>query len=122
MDGSDPPEIARIRTVSRLLDEVVRIPGTNIRIGLDPILGVLPVAGDSVAAVLSGYIILEGYRADAPPSLLAKMIALVAVDALIGSIPVLGTLFDVFWKANTWNVDLLVAHLESDSGRRHTPE
>lgn len=121
-DGMDHPALGRVDTVGRLLDDAVRLPGTSIRVGIDPILGILPVAGDTVAAVLSGYIILEGYRADAPLSLLVKMTALVAVDALVGSIPVLGTLFDVFWTANTWNVDLLAAHLESDAGRPRGPE
>lgn len=111
-DRIDHPALSRIDTVGRLLDDAVRIPGTSIRVGLDPVLGILPVAGDAVGAVLSGYIILEGYRAGAPLSLLVKMAALVAVDAVVGSVPVLGTLFDVFWKANAWNVDLLANHLE----------
>lgn len=99
--------------MSRLLDDAVRIPGTDVRVGLDPVLGILPVVGDSVAGLLSAYIIFEGYRADAPATLLAKMVALVAVDTVVGSIPVLGPVFDTFWKANTWNVDMLASHLES---------
>lgn len=110
--------LERIETVSRVLDDFVRIPGTNIRFGLDPILGIFPIAGDSVAALLSAYIIFEGYRADAPVSLLAKMVALVTIDTLVGSVPILGTLFDVFWKANRWNVEMLSAHLETEAVRK----
>lgn len=111
-EHGDHPAMARIQTLSHLLDEAIRIPGTNIRIGLDPILGILPGAGDTAASLLSLYIVLEGVRVGAPTELLAKMVALIAVDAVIGSVPVLGTIFDAFWKANTWNVNLLAAHLE----------
>lgn len=108
------PAQKRIRAVSHVLDEAIRIPGTNIRFGLDPVFGILPVAGDTVAAVLSAYVIYEGYRVGAPASLLAKMAALVAVDTIIGSVPVLGTVFDAVWKANTWNVDMLSEYLETE--------
>lgn len=112
----DHAALNRIETIGRVLDDLVEVPGTNYRVGLDPLLGVLPVAGDSVAAVLSAYIILEGYRADAPAPMLAKMVALVAIDFVVGSVPVLGTVFDVFWKANKWNVDMLASHLEDRPG------
>lgn len=108
----DHPALARIRKVSHLLDESIRVPGTSIRFGLDPILGILPVVGDSVSSLISLYIIAEGYRADAPQQLLAKMIALAAVDFFVGSIPVVGPVFDAFWKSNTWSVGLLESHLE----------
>ena len=111
-EQDDDPALARIRTLSHLLDEAVRIPGTDIRFGLDPILGVLPVAGDSVSSLISLYIIAEGYRADAPPDLLAKMIGLAAVDFVIGSVPVIGPVFDATWKNNKWSVGLLEEYLE----------
>lgn len=114
-DSSDPaehPALSRIRSVSHLLDDAVRIPGTSIRFGLDPILGILPVAGDSVSSLISLYIIIEGYRVDAPQSVLAKMVALAAVDFFIGSVPVIGPVFDAFWKNNKWSVGLLEEHLE----------
>ncbi|MGM0718756.1 MAG: DUF4112 domain-containing protein [Halobacteriota archaeon] len=114
-DRSEQPEhpaLSRVRTVSTLLDDFIRIPGTNVRFGLDPILGILPVAGDSVSSLISLYIIAEGYRADAPPSLLAKMSGLLAVDFFIGSVPLVGPVFDAFWKNNKWSVALLEEHLE----------
>ena len=104
--------MSRVRTVSHLLDEAFRVPGTNVRVGVDPILGILPVGGDAVASLLSLYIVFEGYRNGASPRLLARMLALVAVDAVVGSVPVVGPLFDSFWKANTWNARLLADHLD----------
>ncbi len=104
--------LRRVRGLSFLLDDALKVPGTDFRIGLDPILSVLPVAGDAVAAVLSLYPVLEAYRLDVPRETLTKMLALVVVDAVGGSVPVLGTLFDAFWKANEWNVKTIERHLE----------
>lgn len=108
----DNPALPRLRALSKLFDSSLRIPGTNVRFGIDPILGILPVAGDAVSSLISLYIILEGYRADAPRSVLAKMVALTAVDFITGSIPLVGTMFDAFWKNNEWSVRLLEDYLE----------
>ena len=110
--GADEPALERARALADLLDEAVRVPGTEFRIGLDPILGILPVAGDLAMAVLSLYPVVEAYRLDAPRRTLAWMLTLVGVDAVIGSIPVVGDLFDAFWKANEWNVRALERHVE----------
>lgn len=93
--------------ISQLLDEAVRIPGTSFRIGLDPVVGILPVAGDAVATAISLYPVAEAYRFGASKSTLTKMLTLVAVDSIIGSIPVVGPVFDAFWKANKWNLRTL---------------
>jgi len=105
--------LQRVRTVARLLDEAVRIPGTEFRIGLDPVLSVLPVAGDAVGAVLSLYPVMEGYRLGVPKRPLAAMLGLIAVDAVVGSVPVLGTVVDALWKANEWNCRLIERHLHN---------
>jgi len=112
----DTTPIERVRLVSHLLDEAIPIPGTDYRIGLDPILGIVPVAGDSITTVVSLYIVLEAARAGAPRSMLVKMLGFVAVDAVVGSVPVVGPVFDAVWKANEWNVSLLEDHLEVESG------
>lgn len=104
--------LQRVKTVSKLLDEAVRVPGTNFRVGIDPILGIVPGAGDTVAAALSLYPVAEAYRLDAPPLLIAKMLSLIAVDLVVGSVPLLGPLFDAFWKANEWNARSLERHLQ----------
>lgn len=106
--------LRRIRSVSKLLDEAFRVPGTNYRIGIDPLIGILPGAGDAVTTVLSLYPILEAYRLDVPKRTLAKMVARVAIDGVAGSIPVIGTLFDAAWKANKWNLRTVEQHIQQE--------
>lgn len=106
--------LERVRKVSRLLDDAIRVPGTDFHIGIDPILGILPVAGDGVSMLLSLYPVLEAYRLGMSRKAIAKMLSLVAVDAVIGSVPLLGPVFDAFWKANTWNLRTLERHLGED--------
>ena len=108
------PALKRAKTVSHLLDDAVRVPGTDIRFGLDPVVGILPVGGDLVAAIASLYIVFEAFRAGVPRRLLGKMLALVAVDFVVGSVPVLGVVFDAFWKANEWNVSMLESYVEAN--------
>lgn len=92
----------------RLSDDQFRIPGTNIRFGLDPVLGaVFPVVGESVTTALSCVLVLVAWRDGAPPALLLRMVGHVAVDALVGSVPVLGDWFDVTYRANRKNLTLL---------------
>lgn len=109
--GAEPAGLKRARAVGQLLDSAFRLPGTDVRVGLDPILGVLPVAGDAVAAALSLYPVVEAHRHDVPKATLAKMLALVGIDAVVGSVPVLGPVFDTVWRANEWNVRTLERHL-----------
>ncbi|MDL5362118.1 DUF4112 domain-containing protein [Halalkalicoccus sp. NIPERK01] len=111
LSGDVEATLERIEWVGDLLDEAVTIPGTNYRVGLDPLLGIVPVGGDAIGTVISLYIIGEAARVGVSKSTLAVMIGLVAADAVIGSIPVLGTLFDAVWKANKWNVSLLKREL-----------
>ena len=95
-----------------MLDEAIRIPGTNIRIGLDALLGLLPGGGDVAAGVFSGVIILQAARAGAPTPVLGRMLGNVVLDVVVGSIPILGDVFDVAWRANSRNVRLLEAWLD----------
>jgi hypothetical protein len=97
--------------VARLLDNAISIPGTSWKIGLDPIIGLIPGVGDMVGAVLSGYIVLEAVRAEVPTFTLARMLANVGIDTLIGTVPALGDVFDAAWKSNSMNVALLERHL-----------
>ncbi|WP_137286146.1 DUF4112 domain-containing protein [Halorussus salinisoli] len=103
----EPPGMERVRVIADLLDEAIEIPGINYKIGLDPILGILPVGGDAVSAAISLYIVAEGARMGASRDTVLKMLFNVGADAVIGSIPVLGTLIDAVWKANERNVALL---------------
>jgi hypothetical protein len=113
--ADEPPGMERVRTISRLLDEAVEIPVINYKIGLDPILGILPVGGDAVAAAISLYIVAEGARMGASQETLLKMLGNIAVDAVVGSLPVLGTVIDAVWKQNERNIALLEEELGSSA-------
>ncbi|MBX0297128.1 DUF4112 domain-containing protein [Haloarcula nitratireducens] len=106
--------LQRVETVSNLLDDAIPVPGTDFRIGLDPILSVVPVAGDIIAGAFSLYPLVEAARLDVPRNTLAKMLLLVAVDIAGGSVPVLGTVFDAFWKANVWNQKMIEDHVHGN--------
>lgn len=115
---SEPSELRQARAIARLLDSGARIPGTGIRFGLDPILGLVPGVGDLAGAALSGFVVMQGARLGAPRSVVARMLANLAIDTLVGAVPVLGDVFDVGWKANTRNVALLERHLERPASTR----
>jgi len=107
----DAAAVRRMRLAARLLDDAVRVPGTNVRFGLDPLLGLLPVSGDVVGAALSLYVVFESARLGVSRGTLLRMLANVAVDFLGGSVPVLGDAFDVVWRANRRNLDLALSDL-----------
>lgn len=116
-DSVDQAAVDRMRLVARLLDDAVRVPGTDYRIGLDPIMGAAPIAGDVVTGLISLYIIAESARLGVSYQTLLKMLLNVSIDVGGGSIPVLGTLFDAAWKSNQRNVKLLVDELKEQAGR-----
>ncbi len=102
-----PQRIQRLRTLGTLLDNSIPIPGTGYRIGLDPIVGLLPVLGDLPTSAMSAYIVVEAAALGVPKPTLARMLANLLVDATLGSIPVVGDAFDAVWKANLKNIELL---------------
>lgn len=102
---------ATLRSLARLMDSAIAIPGTDIRLGLDALIGLVPGVGDLAGAAMSGYIVLASARLGAPAPVLIRMVANIAVDGVIGSVPLLGDLFDVGWRANIRNTDLLDRHL-----------
>jgi hypothetical protein len=110
-DSAPEAALERARYVAELMDSAFTIPGTDIDVGLDPILGILPAYGDAVSGLVSLYIVAEGARAGVPKGKLARMLLNVGVDVTVGSVPVLGTVFDAFWKANVWNVETIQEHL-----------
>jgi NAD/NADP transhydrogenase beta subunit len=99
--------VARATRLARVLDTALRIPGTRIRFGLDPILGLLPGLGDAIAALLGGYMVWTAVRAGAPRLIVGRMLANIAVDAIVGAVPVAGTVFDVAFKAHRRNARML---------------
>jgi hypothetical protein len=94
-----------------VLDSAIVIPGTNLRFGIDPLLGLFPGGGDVVGAVLSGYIVYESWRLGVPAAGIVRMIGNIATDTLLGSVPIAGDLFDAVWKANLRNIAILRAHV-----------
>lgn len=103
---------ARLRRLAWLLDSSIRIPGTRFTIGLDPLLGLFPVAGDLLGALISSYIVIQAARLGAPSTLLLRMALNIAIEGVFGALPVAGDVFDAAWKANQRNVRLLDAWLD----------
>lgn len=106
------PQLKWVDGFSRLLDTKFRIPGTDIRFGADFILGLIPGAGDMVSLGMSGVLIATMAKNGASPRLAAKMLFNVALDALVGSIPILGNIFDLVYKANYRNAVLMREYYE----------
>lgn len=103
----DDETLSRLAT---LLDDIFRIPGTSFRFGLDSIIGLIPGAGDLVSSLASFVIIYSAWQRKLPRSTVARMVANVAIDTLVGSMPIVGDAFDVVWKSNRKNVQLLQLH------------
>lgn len=103
--------LQHLRQLSRILDSAIGIPGTRFRFGLDPILGLIPGGGDTVGALLSAYIVFRAAGMGVPTESLSKMVGNILVESLLGTVPLLGDVFDVGWKANIRNVELLEEHL-----------
>lgn len=99
--------LTRLRRLTWLMDEAVRIPGTRLRFGIDPLIGLLPGGGDLAGALVAAYALVVAARLGASAAVLVRMAGNIALDTLVGTIPVLGDAFDVGWKANRRNLDLL---------------
>ena len=107
--------LRRVRRVSYLLDNAIPIPGTGYRIGLDPIIGLLPGGGDFLGTIISSYIVVEAARLGVSRSTLVEMVLNILLETVAGSVPVLGDLVDAAWKANVKNVELLEKELNVSS-------
>jgi hypothetical protein len=106
----DDARLARLRRLAWWLDEGIRVPGTRIRFGLDPILGLIPGLGDVAGALLGGAILMEAYRRRLSRNTLVRMAANIIVDTAAGAGPLLGDAVDFVWKSNRRNLDLLERH------------
>jgi len=104
------------RKMSWLLDECIRIPGTNVRFGLDPLLGLIPYGGETVATIFGTMILGEAGKKGLPIRTLARMGGNMILNAAVGAIPFLGDLFSFWFKSNTRNYTLLNTYLESEHG------
>ncbi len=108
--------LRRLRGLSWFLDR--SIPVGRWRIGVDPIIGILPGAGDWIGAVLSLYVFYEGARLGMSAPVLTRMASNILVETIVGAVPVLGDMFDFVWQANTRNVALIERHYRPDARPR----
>ena len=100
-------KLLRLKRLSHNLDEAFTIPGTERKIGIDPIIGLIPGGGDLIGGALSIYIMHAGIRMGMPRSVIIRMFGNIALEFIIGCIPIIGDLFDVMWKSNQRNVKLI---------------
>ncbi len=96
-----------LEIIAGLLDDYFRIPGTSIRFGLDPLIGLIPGLGDAISGFASFLIVFAAWQRRLPKITLTRMVANIGIDTLVGSIPLLGDAFDVAWKSNRRNLNLL---------------
>ena len=106
--------VERLERLSILLDTALVIPGTNFRFGSDAVIGLFPGIGDVITTALAGYIVYEAHRLGAPRRILARMIANVALDGMVGAVPLAGDVLDVMFRANRRNMRLLRGWLERE--------
>lgn len=111
--------LRRLSGIARLMDTAIGIPGTRIRFGADSIMGLLPIVGDAGGALVGLYIVNEARRLGVPADKLARMVGNIAMDSVVGSVPVVGDLFDVYFKSHRRNVDMIVEHFGMSPGDLH---
>lgn len=104
--------LARVARLAQVLDTAFRIPGTRIRFGFDQLLGLVPGLGDAIAALIGGFIVWTAVRVGAPRLVIGRMLVNIGVDAVVGAVPLAGTVFDIAFKAHRRNARLLTAWSE----------
>ncbi|RWD69079.1 MAG: DUF4112 domain-containing protein [Mesorhizobium sp.] len=109
--GKAASVVAELDFLAAMLDSRWRIPGTSIRFGLDALVGLVPILGDAATSLVSAYIVLRALSCGAGNFLVARMLGNVLLDTVVGSVPILGSIFDVYFKANNRNIRLLHQHL-----------
>ena len=116
--GRDPAAVRRrLEAMEALLERAFTVPGTNYRVGLDAVVGLVPVLGDVITTAMGAWIVWEGRNLGMSKFHLARMAGNVGVDTLIGAIPLVGDLFDLAFRSNTRNVKILKRWLD-----KHHPE
>lgn len=103
----------RLSKLAWFLDNSIPLPGINYRIGVDAIIGLIPGIGDAVGTLLSSYILGEAARFGVPKTILLKMGYNIAIESIVGIIPFFGDIFDMTWKANYRNVQLLETYMDN---------
>lgn len=107
------------RLLAQVLDRSIRLPGTDLRIGLDPLIGLIPGFGDAVASLAGSMILFLAAQLQVPKIVLVRMSVNIALNGVIGSIPLFGDLFSLWFRSNVRNVALLERHMVA-TGRAST--
>jgi len=111
--GADAAAVRqRIEALERILERSIKVPGLNLPVGLDALLGLVPVAGDILAAAMGLYLVWEARNLGMSRWHRARMIANIGFDTLLGSVPVAGDLFDFLFRSNSFNLNIIRKHLD----------
>lgn len=114
------PGVPELELIARWMDSVFQIPGVGVRFGLDSLLGLIPGLGDAATSLVSLYILQAAQRRGVSRLTMTRMAFNIIADFAVGSIPLVGDVFDVYWKANQWNVELLRQHVaDNPTEKRH---
>lgn len=113
--------LTRLERFSRFTDSSIGLPFTRFKIGFEPLIGLIPGIGDLVGLAMSAYVLLEAHRAGATGRLMLKMLRNIAIDFVVGLVPVVGDAFDAVFKANMRNTRLLREHLNEQLGTEPAP-
>jgi hypothetical protein len=101
----------RLRRLAKLMDSAITVPGLGLRIGADAVIGLVPGIGDAAGALIGGYLIYEAHRLGAPKGALARMVFNLLLDTGIGAIPIAGDIWDLFFRSNDRNMQILARHV-----------
>lgn len=115
--ASRSERVKRLESIATVMDTAFVVPGTSIRFGFDGLIGLVPGIGDVATTVLSLYLVHEAWQLGAPRHVITRMLANVALDGVIGAVPVAGDVFDVMWRANKRNVRLLREWIDREGVR-----
>lgn len=102
--------LRRLSGIARLMDTAIGIPGTRIRFGADSVFGLIPLVGDAGGALVGLYIVNEARKLGLPPAKLTRMLGNIAADSIVGSVPLAGDVFDLFFKSHRRNVQMILDH------------
>ena len=113
LTGRDPASVRRrIEAMEKLLEGIITIPGTNQRVGLDVILDLIPVGGSVIAAAMGSWMAWEARNLGMPKNAIVRMAGNIGIDALLGAIPLIGAVPDLFFRSNTRNLKIIKKHLD----------
>ena len=114
---NDRDRLELIKRISYILDSAIPIPGTKYRVGLDPIIGLIPGIGDALTSLVSSYIVLSGMQMNVSRWTLVRMVFNIMIESVVGIVPVVGDVFDAYWKSNERNRVLLEASMNNPKAK-----